>query len=242
MKIGIYCTVSKDEFELALATLNFAGLSDYVFKIAVLITDVRPEMPKKLTEKITVYSQDFGAGYNLAVATGGYDQIAARNFLIEKLNVTEVDWLMMHDADDLYDPDYYRYISEQCGMADAVTCSCFSLRPGPEICVPMGKARNINGRTLYDPHTRIWKKNLGLKYEKSVGIEKIFANHSRHCGVKFSEHMNIFSTDGLYHFHLHGLLNKRHSKKISTYSSHNCILPESIGCFLKKNNWLFSSS
>ena len=193
-----------------------------------------------ITEKITVYSENFGAGYNTSITDGGYDQIAARNFLIEKLNATDVDWLLMHDADDLYDLDYYRYISEECGKMDAVTCSCFSLRPGPEICVPLEKTKNIQGVMLYDPHTRIWKKKLGLKYKKSVGVEKYFANHSRHCGVIFPKGINVSCTDGLYHFHLHALLKKRHSEKIIAYSFHGCTLPEGIGYFLENNSLFFS--
>lgn len=239
MKIGIYCTVSNKEFDLALATLKFAASSEYVVKIAILITDGKPSAPWSISEKITVYSQCFGAGYSVAIADGGYNQIAARNFLIEKLTATNIDWLLMHDADDLYDLDYYRYISEECRKMDAVTCSCFSLRPGPEICVPSEKTKNIMGVALCDPHTRIWKRSLGLKYQKSVGIEKHFANHSRHCGVIFPDGINISFATGLYHFHLHALLNKRHSDKILSYSTYNCALPESIGYFLERNNWLF---
>lgn len=239
MKIGLYCTVSKKEFRVALATLNFAGLSDYVSRIAILITDGESGIPQKITGKITIYSQNFGSGYNLAIADGGYNQIAARNFLIEKLTASDIDWLLMHDADDLYTLDYYRFISEECQSTDAVTCSCFSLRPGPEICVPLEKNRNIQGKTLYDPHTRVWKKALNLRYEKSVSVEKYFVNHSRHCGVIFPENINISCTDKLYHFHLHALLNKRHSEKISGYSIYNCKLPEKIENFLEVNKWLF---
>ncbi|WGE31143.1 hypothetical protein PHA77_19050 (plasmid) [Edwardsiella tarda] len=239
MKIGLYCTVSKREFHLALTTLSFAGLSDYVFRIVILITDEESDVSRKITEKITVYSQNFGSGYSRAVADGGYDQIAARNFLIEKLSATDTDWLLMHDADDIYDLDYYRFISEECRKADAVTCSCFSLRAGNEVCVPLEKTWNIKDRILYNPHTRIWKKTLNLRYKKSVDIENFFVNHSRHCGVVFPEHMNIIVTDGLYHFHLHALLNKRHSKKILAYSNYNCILPKRINDFLEENDGFF---
>ncbi|WP_144240360.1 hypothetical protein [Raoultella planticola] len=240
MKIGIYCTVRSGEIRHALASLSYAGLSAHVFNIAILITDRAPDKPRKLTPKITLYSHNFGSGYSISVTDGGYDQIAARNFLLERFTDTDVDWLMMHDADDIYLHDYYDFISEKCITADAITCSCFSLRPGPEICIPQGKTWYIQGKTLYDPHTRIWKKNLNLRYEKSAGIEKHFANHSRHCGVIFPEDMNIISTDGVYHFHLHALLNKRHTEKISAYSRQCILLPESIDHYLKKNNQLFS--
>ncbi|WP_404680840.1 hypothetical protein [Raoultella terrigena] len=240
MKIGIYCTVRNSEFSLALAALNYAALSEYVFNIAILITDIDPDKPRKLSNKITLYSYDFGSGYSVSVENGGYDQIAARNFLLEKLSDTDVDWLMMHDADDIYLHDYYCFVSNECMTADAVTCSCFSLRPGPEICIPQEKGRYIRGKTLYDPHTRIWKRNLNLRYDKSEGVEKYFANYSRHCGVMFPEGINIISTDGVYHFHLHALLNKRHSEKISAYSRQCILLPESIDHYLKKNSQLFS--
>lgn len=239
MKIGIYCTVNKVEFRLALSTLHFASLSSHVSHIAILITDGEVDEAKYHSKKITIYSQNFGVGYNISIADGGYDQVAARNFLIEKLTATDADWIMMHDADDIYALDYYRFITERCATANAVTCSCFSLRPGPEVCVPQAKTQYWQGKTLYDPHTRIWKKTLGLRYEKSEGIEKYFPNHSRHCGVNFPAPINIFHTDGLYHFHLHALLNKRHSEKIAAYSRIDCIIPESINNFLEENKELF---
>lgn len=239
MKIGIYCTVSQKEFRIALATLSFAALSNYVSEIAILITDAKPDCPRKFTEKITVYSQYFGAGYEIAIDHGGYDQIAARNYLIEKMYATGCDWILMHDADDLYDLEYYQFISEECINADAVTCSCFSLRFGPEVCVPLHKNIKIQNLILYEPHTRIWKKNLDLRYEKSNNIENFYANHSRHCGVSFPEHTRIYYTDRIYHFHLHALLSKRHSNKISAYSTYKCVIPSRVSSFLEENYKFF---
>ena len=240
MKIGIYCTVSSRELHIALATLHFAEVCEHVFNIAILITDGEPVNPRNISEKITVYSRDFGAGYDLSIADGGYDQIAARNFLIDILSDTDADWLMMHDADDVYLYEFYRFISEECNAVDAVTCSCITVRPGPELCVPQAKKQHVQGRTLYDPHTRFWKKKLGLRFKKSEGVEQHFVNHSRHCGVFFPRELHILSIDGLYHFHLHALFNKRHSDKIANYARLDCIFPENIGHFLKTNSWLFS--
>ncbi|MFK8260625.1 hypothetical protein ACFL9S_22915 [Erwinia sp. AnSW2-5] len=232
--------MSSREFHLALATLTYAGISEYVSNISILITDGIPDKPRKLSEKITLYSQNFGSGYSVSLEDGGYDQIAARNFLLDILAETDVDWLMMHDADDIYLLDYYDFISDKCMASDAVTCSCFTVRSGPEICIPQEKKRYIQGKALHDPHTRIWKRNLNLRYKKSEGIEKYFANHSRHCGVIFPGEINISCTEGVYHFHLHALLNKRHSEKISAYSHPDLRFPESINHFLETNSGLFT--
>ncbi|CAI0846062.1 hypothetical protein [Serratia quinivorans] len=245
MNIGIYCTVSTKEFPLAMATLHFAETSDYVSNIVVLITDGAQSDIKKITEKITVYTENFGAGYSISIENGGYNQISARNFLIEKLENTESEWLMMHDADDLYDLDFYRFISEECMNFDAVTCSCFSLRWAYggeiELSVPILKSIHLmNGHKFHDPHTRVWKKALNLRYEKSSGIENHFSNHSRHCGVIFPFDFKVACTDSAYHFHLHALLNKRHSGKINDFTRIDYILSVQIRYFIEINNEFFA--
>lgn len=239
MKIGIYCTVSSKELSLALATLKYSEYSDYVSDIVILITDGISGDARKLTDKITIYSENFGSGYSKSIEDGGYDQISARNYIIDKLGVSRADWLLMHDADDIYNTDFYRYISLECNTSDAVTCSCFSVRPDITLCAPDKKNKATYSCGLLDPHTRAWKKSLGLRYEKSEGIEKYFVNHSRHCGVVFPEGINISCTNGMYHFHLHALLKKRHSSKILTFPVIDREIPEDIRLFLENNKVIF---
>ena len=99
--------MSSQELELALATLHFAESSPYVSDIVILVTDSDYSSRIRLTNKITLYSECFGSGYSKSIEDGGYDQISARNYLIEKLEKTDAHWLMMHDADDIYHTDFY---------------------------------------------------------------------------------------------------------------------------------------
>ncbi|MDH1089276.1 hypothetical protein N5C79_22565 [Pantoea brenneri] len=240
MKIGIYCTVSIKEFSVAMATLRFAELSDIVHCIVILITDISFSKPRKTSKKITVYSMNLGSGYDVSVRNGGYDQISARNFLIDRLSDTEADWIMLHDADDIYHLDYYLYVSETFMNTDAITCSCFSVNPGFNLCSPPSKTKQVDGKILYNPHTRIWRKDKDLRYEKTAGIEYYFTNHTRHCGVIFPKSMNISIADGLYHFHLHALLNKRHSSKILNYPALKLNIPREVKNHLEINKEVFS--
>ncbi len=239
MKIGIYCTVCRHELNLALATLHFAESSEYISDIAILITDDKNCAATRLTDKITIYSENFGSGYSRSIQDGGYDQIAARNYLLEKMEETEADWILMHDADDIYGIDFYQYIVAVGIDSDAVTCSCYTVTTDLDLCAPANKVQLTGPALLVDPHTRAWKKSLGLRYVKSDGVEKFFSNHSRHCGVIFPEDITLSCTGGLYHFHLHALLNKRHSQKISGFPVLDYTLPENIRQFLENNNELF---
>lgn len=185
VKTGIYTTVSSNQLSLALATLGYAASSEYVSDIIILVTGKKGEKPKKLSDKITLYCGDFGSGYDHSLEDGGYNQIAARNYLLDRFENTEAEWLLMHDADDLYDTRLYDFIATQCFFADAVTCPCFTLKGKSELSVPGDRKVKILGEVIHDPHTRIWRKSLCLRYQKSPGIEQYFANSSRHCGVLF---------------------------------------------------------
>lgn len=164
VKTAIYATVSSDELALAMITPGYAASSGYVSDIIILVTDKQYEKPKRISEKITLYYADFGSGYECSIENSGYNQIAARNFLIEKIENTDAEWILMHDADDLYDRQLYEFIATQSADADAVTCSCFTLRQNREICVPVGRSGKIYGEEIHDPHTRIWRKSLNLRY------------------------------------------------------------------------------
>ncbi|WP_411755121.1 hypothetical protein [Serratia sp. (in: enterobacteria)] len=240
--IGIYCTVCSNELAISLATLGEASRSSSVSKIIILLTDSLFESTYQLSNKITLCMRNFGKGYDTSIEEGGYDQVSARNYTLDFLDTEDIDWVMMHDADDIYDPDFYDFILETHSYNDAVTCSCFTFRDINTLCVPQRKELAFNGSIFHDPHTRIWKKSLNLRYEKSKGVEGYFVNHSRHCGVVFPETTMFGFTDRPWHFHLHALLNKRHSKKIFEYPIVNIEPPVSVKEFLERNLQAFNLS
>ncbi|HEY3589424.1 MAG TPA: hypothetical protein VGL07_04960 [Buttiauxella sp.] len=237
-RVGIYCTVNSEELALAIMTLTYSAQSEYVRRIIIVQTDSFINSKVQLTDKITLYTRNFGKGYDLSITEGGYDQIAARNFALDILyDCTDIDWVMLHDADDLYLKEGYRNAFDGIDEYDALTCSCLSLKGKNKIRCSARKSFTTNeGIVLHDPHTRIWKKNLGLHYEMSSGIEQTFSNVSRHCGVFFSHGITFCIFKHAWHFHLHALFNKRHTDKISDYPFITIELPEEVKDFIKKLN------
>lgn len=237
-RVGIYCTVNCEELSLAIMTLSYSAQSEYVKRIVIIQTDSFSNSQIKLTEKIFLYTRNFGKGYDLSIPKGGYDQISARNFALDILyNDADIDWVMLHDADDLYLVESYPAVFEGINEHDALTCSCFSLRSQNKLCCSAGKIfTGDDGAILYDPHTRIWKKKLGLRYEMSSDIQNKFSNYSRHCGVFFPPQVNFYFFKQAWHFHLHALFNKRHTDKISAYPCIEIELPEEVKNFIKKLN------
>ncbi|QDX29352.1 hypothetical protein [Dickeya poaceiphila] len=217
--IGIYCTVSSDELQLALHTLSIAACSEYVSHILILITD-RETVDRKLlslnflgssVDKLIIACGDYGSGYEISLSDGGYDQVSARNDALEMIYKKDVDWVMQHDADDIYDSAFYAKICKDCGAYEAVMTECYTLNSLSSYVVNSKLLKNIYGRTLINPHIRVWKKKLGLKYKRSALVSKTYANETRHCGVEFPDRMNLLLVKKPSHYHLHRLLNKRHS-------------------------------
>jgi hypothetical protein len=237
-RVGLYCTVNSEELALAIMTLSYSAQSEYVKRIIIVQTDSFINSKTQLTDKIILYTRNFGKGFDLSITEGGYNQIAARNFALDILySCTDIDWVMLHDADDLYLKEGYRNAFESMEEYDALTCSCLSLRDKDKIRCSARKSFTTNeGIVLHDPHTRIWKKNLALYYEMSSGVEQKFSNFSRHCGVSFSQGITFYIFKHEWHFHLHALFNKRHTDKISEYLIITIELPELVKGFIKKLN------
>lgn len=235
--VGLYCTVNCTELAIALATLCHSEKSEYVKCIVIIVTD-SPYLINLRSNNTYIISNYYGKGFDISIENGGYDQIAARNFALDFLDgFSDVEWVMQHDADDLYSLECYSYIVNQCMKYDALAYSCFTFKKGKTLCYPTNKIQYLkDGGVLYNPHIRVWKKEFGLRYEKSIGIEKHFDNISRHCGVNFPDIMNIGFIDKAWHFHLHALLNKRHTHKIINYPLVNIKIPDDIYSFIKEKN------
>ncbi len=235
--VGLYCAVCSQELAIALITLTHAAKSEYVKYIVIVLTDSLFSTESRLAEKIILYGRNFGKGFEEDFNNGGYDQISARNFALDCLyKQGGIDWVMQHDADDLYMAGLYEFAVKNTEKYEALTCSCFSLKNIDTVgASPMKKYIFQDDKILFDPHTRIWKKSLGLVFEKSQEIEQRFLNHSRHCGVSFPSFVRYGVTVQPWHFHLHALLKKRHTEIIAEYPSINVDIPIELKIFFNEN-------
>lgn len=232
---GLYCTVSKDELHIALSTLTHAAKSEFVKCIVIVVTDSSCQTFSSINDKTYVICRNYGKGYNVSIELGGYDQISARNSALDFLEISpDVEWVMQHDADDLYQLECYERIISEYENFDAIACSCFTFKDKQTVCAPASKCQmQSTGKFIYDPHIRIWKKKMGLRFEKSPDIEKHFSNTSRHCGVKLPDKTKVAITEQPWHFHLHALLGKRHSEKIALYPVIQENIPDEIASFIR---------
>ncbi|QOL16077.1 hypothetical protein [Dickeya dianthicola] len=234
--IGIYCTVSSSEFRLALNTLSIAACSEYISYIIILITD-KNELDREFlslysfenfNDKLHIACGDYGSGYEIPLSEGGYDQVSARNDALEIIYNKNVSWVMQHDADDIYDTNFYEKICKNYDSYEAVMTECYTLNSLSSHIVTPKSIKYIYGKYLISPHIRVWKKNLKLKFKKSKLALRLHPNETRHCGVEFPNEMKLILIKKHSHYHLHRLLNKRHSGFLDTGETHTIILENYI--------------
>ncbi|MBK0099636.1 hypothetical protein IBT49_26955 [Erwinia sp. S63] len=239
--IGIYCTVSSDELQLALKTLSIAAKSKFVTDIIILITDIDEfdsnaisfDLFRENTEKINIFNGNYGYGYETSIQDGGYDQISARNDALRIIYSKKVDWIMQHDADDIYDLDFYEKVCLACSKQQAIMTECYTLNSFSTYVVNGKLLKNIYGQTLLNPHIRIWKRELALEFKKSRITPSFYVNETRHCGVEFPDGMKFIIIKKPSHYHLHRLLNKRHSSILDKGETHEIKLNDDIKEHLK---------
>ena len=235
-KFVLWCTTSADEYPLVGHTLTTSSASPYVSRVFVVVTG--KEKPKGFGRysasdpKFVEFHKNFGDGFDLALEEGGYNQVAARNFALEKVEGADADWAVQIDADEIYEPFIFELLQSVPRDINVVTGSYYTLLSECSHWFEERKFRNTKAGRLYDPHTSIWRTDLGVRYDQSPGVEQNFANISRHCGVMFNRYSNVRMTAITvpYYFHLHCLLNKRHTDKMSqTPRKLGFTLPEKTG-------------
>ncbi|WP_336369283.1 hypothetical protein [Rahnella perminowiae] len=234
--VGIFCTVSSDELQLAFKTLSIAARSEFVSKILILITDnesinenfISLDSSDIFSHKFEVECGNYGSGYETAIRDGGYDQVSARNAALDILYKKDVDWVMQHDADDVYDLSFYERICTDYAEHQAIMTECYTLNSNSSYIVNSKLCKVMYGKKLINPHIRVWKRELKLKFNKSKRVSDTYANETRHCGVEFPDGMKLILIKKPSHYHLHRLLNKRHSNFLDKGNTHEIKLEEEL--------------
>lgn len=238
--IGLWCTVSQQEYPLLAYTMK--GLIEHAAVRFALIVHTGAQQPSctgmltALSSKVWEVHRDFGQGYLRSLEQGGYDQISARNYALQLMENSGVDWLLQFDADDFYDPEFLSIVAGLDERYDAVHCPCYTLTSATDYWYEPILERTVGGIRLLNPHIRAWRLSLKKRFEPCLNSIKRYRNITRHCGVSFSEHpyWRFFIVRDRYHFHLHCVLGKRHaaarmvSRKLETP-----LRPELESCLLE---------
>jgi hypothetical protein len=231
MSIGVFCAVSNAEYPLLQYTLRpFLGRSG-VERILILNTSPTHHssfgMLSSASPQIVELHRNFGEGYELSVADGGYDQFSARNFAIDYFEDADVDWLIQFDADEFITEDGISFIIDVPDRYDVVAFSYYTLLSRRLFWFEPRIRRVVNGAALVDPHLLIWRRSLQKRNELCLDSARLHANHTRHCSVSFHHHprWKVLPVDRPYHFHLHCMLGKKNSLVRRQTKEFECELP-----------------
>lgn len=212
--ITIWTIVLAEEYDLLQYTLSEAISSQFVKDIVILHTG--PNLPanayslEKSYSKIHEFHKSYGQGFTLPVDEGGFDQINARNHILQLAETYPAEWLMQVDADDFYLQHIFEQITTTSAEFDSISCSCINLINENRYW----NKREImteSGFKIIDPHIRIWKKHLKKRFKLCEHSAKTNINATMHCGVDFNIHPYWKTTliKDFVHYHLHGILEKK---------------------------------
>ncbi|WP_338310446.1 hypothetical protein [Bradyrhizobium ottawaense] len=234
MSIGVFCAVSQGEYPLLRHTLRPFIESEHTRSILILHTGPRPHPDfQSLASEFPVVTElhsNFGEGYEVSVAQGGYDQLGARNFAIEHVEESGADWLIQFDADEFITRAGIDEIVRTPEIYDLVLFSYYTLVSRAAYWFEDRIARSVNGTILNDPHPLIWRRCLEKRTELCGNSAKLYVNHTRHCSVSFHNHprWRVRALDAPYHFHFHCLLGKRNADLRQRFKEFEAPLPADL--------------
>jgi len=213
MTIGAWATVGPNESYLLKETMRPMLESSEVEKILIVHTGHEPSPHfgylANHINKVTEIHRDFGEGLDISIEKGGYDQLSARTFALDKISDESVDWLVQFDADEFLTKESFKIIENANDSIDLICFDYWTLTSRETYW--KRKPKEFGGKLIMDPHPLIWRNRLQVRPELCKETKKTGINITRHASVRldYLPPFRIQCVNGMYHFHLHGLLKKK---------------------------------
>lgn len=136
-----------------------------------------------------------------------FPEVEVRNFAIDRAEkVLKPDWLIQLDGDEIFLKETRSIIENVPININVIGHSTIN----PVEDLRKHSIENRQNNILYDPHARIWKPNLGIKYLKNPSLN----GAQYHCIPSFNNRHLYHSPfikfiNNPIHFHLHWMYGKK---------------------------------
>jgi hypothetical protein len=241
--LGVWCTVSKHEYPLLFYTMKNLLEHQAVCAVVIVHTGHEPSPEfgalRSKYHKVQEFHHDFGEGFTVSLEEGGYDQKSARNFAIELIENTNVEWIFQFDADEYATSELISTVVSLDRRYDMVLTSYYTLLSKTHYWYKSNFEKIFFGMVLFHPHPRIWRTSLKKRCELCPKSIQLYPNKTRHASVSFEHHphWHIFPVNSWEYFHLHCILGKRHTFYRTSSKEIPTVLPSPlIECIDKLNS------
>lgn len=134
-----------------------------------------------------------------------FPEIEVRNFALQEVEKLNSDWLIQLDGDEVFLSSTCQIIEDNNNYS---ILGHSTINPVEDLNKHPIERRH--GNILYDPHARIWKNNLGIRYQQNPA----FKNKQYHC-IPILNNKHIYHSPKIkfvsdpIHFHLHWMYGKK---------------------------------
>lgn len=134
-----------------------------------------------------------------------FPEVEVRNFALEQVEKFGSDWLLQLDGDEVFISSV-KFIIEENKNYSIIGHSTIN----PVEALKKHPIERRQGHILYDPHARIWRNGLGIRYQNNPA----FAGKQYHC-IPVLNGRHIYHSPKIkfipdpIHFHLHWMYGKK---------------------------------
>lgn len=217
--------------EAHLMELSVGVMSNYHWIDLILLLDTTKKKPGRWkTPKVYEFGYNWGSGFETQPEDGGFNEIAARNSLLDAAYNMGADWIICADADELFRLETGSLIDavEKQGKSH-IWFACYPIiNPKQYVRVP-DYLRYISafGDKLHDPHVRAFRTQGTVRYMMNPhAISLGWNNRTTHCWLAINEGDRGAGTDEQLHLHArHMFVPKRGVLTISDEHIHQLAKP-----------------
>ena len=200
--------VTNSRYDIVYTSVKTMEKYDEINNIIVLYAGEFP--PKEIGElsknkKIKEYHKYFGSGFDKSLNEGGWDQISARNYLLQLSDENDSDWVICCDDDEFFvlENMFNHYDYEIFNNYDMVAFQMYHFVDLHKYVYYESGLKCRRGVLLFDPHIRMWRKNLNAEWGINPRIRA--TNITRHPEIKKLgwENEKLLICDQMVHIHVH---------------------------------------
>lgn len=220
MRIVLACVCDSHDAFLD-RMLNTHLAYDWVWRIALLHS--RGGHFDITHPKLVHFSHDFGYGFDRQPEHGGFDEVAARNYLLDALDTLDGTCTILCDGDDIYHPNTVRVVdllARNNKLAGMLECWHFTT-PNQYLFFPGSVFRyQDTSPRLHDPHIRILRHDCRMRWQlnPNTALRETWANRTMHCVPELRNWSTVLRVPGLFHLHTHHMFEPKRTRYITTHN------------------------
>ena len=195
-------------YEEPLLNLSLQTMLQYPWVRWIVVLDTTTDRPAEMypNNRVLRYGRDYGHGFDRPVERGGFDEVSARNDLLQRMQDQALafgcNWLVQCDADEFYTNGLAKQLLRASAAGrEAALIECWHACDLLNHVYYEKLHHSHYGLLMNDPHPRAMTVGCMRRFEPNPWLPDNVPNKTLHCLLRFPND-KMYQENSRVHIHV----------------------------------------